>query len=322
MVMQDIFLFSDTVEGNIAYWQAGFVPIRPGGWHIGRLPWTGDGSQEWLANWRVLPHAVNPPQGYLANWNNKAAADFDNGDAVLLGKQDRVSDIADLLAADAQMTVDDLLARPIVTDLLGLEDEEMRRIRGKSISMIFQEPMTSLNPVFRIGDQIAEALELHEGLTAHDARDRAVEMLRLVGIPAPEMRAREYPHQMSGGMRQRVMIAMALANNPDLLIADEPTTALDVTVQAQILKLLKDLQRETGMALLLITHDLGIVRHMADHVVVMRHGRIVEAGQERENGPGVVGVLGDRAHGPLLPATGRAKAPTAHDRPARTEYRE
>jgi oligopeptide/dipeptide ABC transporter ATP-binding protein len=154
----------------------------------------------------------------------------------------------------------------------------MRAIRGNDISMIFQEPMTSLNPVFTVGNQIAEAVELHQGLGTRDATARAVEMMRLVGIPSAERRVDDYPHQMSGGMRQRVMIAMALACNPKLLIADEPTTALDVTVQAQILELMKDLRERLGMAILLITHDLGVVAEMVDEVAVMYAGRIVERG--------------------------------------------
>ena len=152
-------------------------------------------------------------------------------------------------------------------------------MRGNDITMIFQEPMTSLNPLHTVERQIGEILELHQGVTGDAARSRIVELLTKVGIRDAETRLLDYPHQLSGGQRQRVMIAMALANNPDLLIADEPTTALDVTVQAQILKLLKDLQREIGMALLLITHDLGIVRHMADHVVVMQKGKVVEHGR-------------------------------------------
>jgi peptide/nickel transport system ATP-binding protein/oligopeptide transport system ATP-binding protein len=163
-------------------------------------------------------------------------------------------------------------------DLLALSDEEMRRIRGKRISMIFQEPMTSLNPVFRIGDQVAEAIELHEGLSAKDAQDRAVEMLHLVGIPSPEMRARDYPHQMSGGMRQRVMIAMALSCRPRLMLADEPTTALDVTIQAQILDLIQDLKREVGTSVVLITHDLGVIAEAAQHAAIMYAGWVVEQG--------------------------------------------
>jgi oligopeptide/dipeptide ABC transporter ATP-binding protein len=161
-------------------------------------------------------------------------------------------------------------------DLLRLSAEEMRKIRGNEISMIFQEPMTSLNPVFTIGNQLIEAILLHQDLSKAEALNKAVEMLRLVGIPAPEKRVRDYPHQLSGGMRQRVMIAMALSCNPKILIADEPTTALDVTIQAQILDLLRDLQQKTGLALLLITHDLGVVAEMAHDVVVMYAGRVVE----------------------------------------------
>jgi len=163
-------------------------------------------------------------------------------------------------------------------DLLALSEEQMRRIRGRRISMIFQEPMTSLNPVFRIGDQVAETLRLHEGLSARDAHDRAVEMLRLVGIPAPEQRARDYPHQMSGGMRQRVMIAMALSCRPRLMLADEPTTALDVTIQAQILEMIRDLKREVGTSVILITHDLGVIAEAAQHAAVMYAGWVVEQG--------------------------------------------
>ena len=161
-------------------------------------------------------------------------------------------------------------------DLLSLDETAMRRIRGNEISMIFQEPMTSLNPVLTIGRQIGETLRLHQGLDANAALERATAMLALVGIPAPERRVREYPHQLSGGMRQRVMIAMALACNPKLLIADEPTTALDVTIQAQILDLMRDLKTRMGSAIMLITHDLGVVAEMAERVVVMYAGRKVE----------------------------------------------
>jgi oligopeptide/dipeptide ABC transporter ATP-binding protein len=161
-------------------------------------------------------------------------------------------------------------------DLLALGSEEMRAIRGKEISMIFQEPMTSLNPVYTCGEQILEAIVLHEKVGRGEARRRAIDMLRLVGIPSPEQRVDEYPHQMSGGMRQRVMIAMALACRPAILIADEPTTALDVTIQAQILELLRRLQKELGMAVLLITHDLGVVAETADRVAVMYAGQVVE----------------------------------------------
>jgi peptide/nickel transport system ATP-binding protein len=161
-------------------------------------------------------------------------------------------------------------------DLLQFSDREMRSLRGNDISMIFQEPMTSLNPVLSVGRQIGETLRLHQGLDKQQAEARAVEMLTLVGIPAPERRVREYPHQLSGGMRQRVMIAMALACNPKLLIADEPTTALDVTIQAQILKLMLDLKQRVGAAIILITHDLGVVAEVAERVMVMYAGRKVE----------------------------------------------
>ena len=161
-------------------------------------------------------------------------------------------------------------------DLLVLDDEAMRAVRGKDMAMIFQEPMTSLNPVMTIGRQIAEAVLLHERLGRRQALEKAVEMLRLTGIPEPRQRAKEYPHQLSGGMRQRAMIAMALACNPKLLIADEPTTALDVTIQAQILDLILDLQRKLGTAVILITHDLGVVAETAQRVIVMYAGRKVE----------------------------------------------
>ena len=163
-------------------------------------------------------------------------------------------------------------------NLLELPDAEMRKIRGKDISMIFQEPMTSLNPVLTVGKQIGETLRLHEGLSAREAEARSIAALTLVGIPEPARRVREYPHQLSGGMRQRVMIAMALACNPKLLIADEPTTALDVTIQAQILDLMRDLKKRVGAAIMLITHDLGVVAEMAERVVVMYAGRKVEEG--------------------------------------------
>jgi len=161
-------------------------------------------------------------------------------------------------------------------DLLGKSPAAMRAIRGRDISMIFQEPMTSLNPVYTVGEQIVEAIRLHEPVSPGEARQRAVEMLRRVRIPSPEQRVDDYPHQMSGGMRQRAMIAMALACQPKLLIADEPTTALDVTIQAQILDLLRDLREETGTSIILITHDLGVVAEVAHRVVVMYAGSIVE----------------------------------------------
>jgi oligopeptide/dipeptide ABC transporter ATP-binding protein len=161
-------------------------------------------------------------------------------------------------------------------ELTTASNDQLRQIRGNDISMIFQEPMTSLNPVMRIGLQIAEPLETHQGMTRREALAKAVELLGQVGIPLPEQRVNEYPHQLSGGMRQRVMIAMALACRPKLLIADEPTTALDVTIQAQILELIKQLKQELNMSVLLITHDLGVVAEMADRVVVMYAGQVVE----------------------------------------------
>src|SRR5947199_406614 len=161
-------------------------------------------------------------------------------------------------------------------NLLELPPAQMRKIRGKEISMIFQEPMTSLNPVFTVGEQIAEAVRLHEGLGRRDAMDKTVEMLKLVHIPNAERRVKEYPHQLSGGMRQRVMIAMALSCNPNLLIADEPTTALDVTIQAQILELLNELKAKLGMAIMLITHDMGVIAETAQRVVVMCGAQVGE----------------------------------------------
>jgi len=161
-------------------------------------------------------------------------------------------------------------------DLLQASEKRMREVRGKDISMIFQEPMTSLNPVYSVGEQIAETVRLHEGLSRRDSFDRAVEMLKAVHIPAAERRVREFPHQMSGGMRQRVMIAMALACRPSVLIADEPTTPLDVTVQAQVFDLLNEMQERTGAAIILISHDMGAIAEMADRVMVMYAGRVVE----------------------------------------------
>lgn len=174
-------------------------------------------------------------------------------------------------------------------NLLQLSDRDMRAVRGGDISMVFQEPMTSLNPVFTVGDQIAETVRVHTGADARKGRDRAVEMLNAVGIPNPGQRVDEYPHQLSGGMRQRVMIAMALACRPKVLICDEPTTALDVTVQAQVLDLLRDLQRETGTAIILITHDMGVISEMADQVLVMYAGRKVEEATTAE-------ILSDPRH--------------------------
>ncbi len=167
-------------------------------------------------------------------------------------------------------------------DLLKLPERDMRRLRGRKISMIFQEPMTSLNPVYTVGNQIAEVVKVHQKASRREARDKAIEMLKLVGIASPETRIDAYPHQLSGGMRQRVMIAMALACEPELLIADEPTTALDVTIQAQILDLLRRLQEKLEMSVVLITHDLGVVAEVAQHMVVMYAGRVVERGAVRD----------------------------------------
>ncbi|MFZ9857080.1 MAG: ABC transporter ATP-binding protein [Roseiflexaceae bacterium] len=177
-------------------------------------------------------------------------------------------------------------------DLLKLSEEAMRELRGNRIAMIFQDPMTSLNPVLTIGQQIIESLVLHLKLSQAEARARTIELLQMVGIPGAEKRVDEYPHQFSGGMRQRVMIAMALACNPELLIADEPTTALDVTIQAQILELIEKLQAELGMAVIIITHDLGVVAGMSDRVMVMYAGRVVEEGLTR-----------DIFHNPRMPYT-------------------
>jgi oligopeptide transport system ATP-binding protein len=167
-------------------------------------------------------------------------------------------------------------------DVLAMDDEAVRDLRGNRIAMIFQDPMTSLNPVFRVGDQIAESLRIHKGMSKAEAFERAVELLKLVGIPKAEARAKDYPHQFSGGMRQRAMIAMALACDPDVLIADEPTTALDVTIQAQILELMIELQQRTRSAIIMITHDLGVVADMADKVLVMYAGKPVEFGTADE----------------------------------------
>jgi oligopeptide/dipeptide ABC transporter ATP-binding protein len=166
-------------------------------------------------------------------------------------------------------------------NLLGLSEDEMRKIRGNRISMIFQEPMTSLNPVFTVGNQIQETFKLHQGLSKKESLEKSIEMLRLVNIPTPERAVERYPHELSGGMRQRVMIAMALACNPEILIADEPTTALDVTIQAQILDLMNKLKEELGMAIILITHNLGVVAETARRVIVMYAGKIVEEAQTK-----------------------------------------
>ncbi len=202
-------------------------------------------------------------------------------------------------------------------NLLALDKETMRRLRGKEISMIFQEPMTSLNPVLTIGYQVAEGLITHLGLSKQEAIDNAIELLKAVKIPAPETRIKEYPHQMSGGMRQRVMIAMAIACNPSLLIADEPTTALDVTIQAQILDLLRNLREQRNMAVLLITHDIGVIAENADTAAVMYAGRIMETAAvadilETPKHPYTIGLLDSlpKAKGiPLKPIPGSVPRP-------------
>ena len=193
-------------------------------------------------------------------------------------------------------------------ELTGLRQREMRELRGREISMIFQEPMTSLNPVFTVGYQVAEVLRRHEGLSRRAAMERAVELLELVRIPAPRQRVDEYPHQMSGGMRQRVMIAMAVACNPKVLLADEPTTALDVTIQAQILDIVRDLREQLGTSVVMITHDLGVVADIADRVVVMYAGHVVETGVvddvfARPQHPYTIGLLGSVPRPDLAPTS-------------------
>lgn len=205
-------------------------------------------------------------------------------------------------------------------DILKVSEKEMRDIRGNDIGMIFQEPMTSLNPVFTCGDQIEEAVVLHQKLSKADAKKKAIDMLKLVGIPAPEQRYNEYPHQLSGGMRQRIMIAMALSCNPEILIADEPTTALDVTVQAQILELINKLQRELGMGVIMITHDLGVIAEVSTRVAVMYASKIVEYGNVNQifynpKHPYTIGLLNsipklNKTKGRLATIEGNVPAPT------------
>ncbi len=215
-------------------------------------------------------------------------------------------------------------------NLLELPEERMRRVRGNEISMIFQEPMTSLNPVFTVGDQIIEAVLLHQDKTKAEARELAIEMLGKVGIPSPAARVDEYPHQMSGGMRQRVMIAMALSCNPSLLIADEPTTALDVTIQAQILDLMRKLQEETRMGVLLITHDLGVIAEMAHRVVVMYAGKVVESAEvltlfDRHLHPyteGLFGSLPSLEGGERRLQAIEGNVPTAYEFPSGCRFRD
>lgn len=182
--------------------------------------------------------------------------------------------ILQLLSSEGKITEGEILFKG--ENLLKKSQKEMEMIRGNDISMIFQEPMTSLNPVYTVGAQISENLRLHQNLNKKQAYEKSIEMLRLVGIPSPEKRVNEYPHEMSGGMRQRVMIAMALSCNPSLLIADEPTTALDVTIQAQILELMREIKQRLGTSIMMITHDLGIVAEMSDHIMVMYAGKVME----------------------------------------------
>lgn len=206
------------------------------------------------------------------------------------------------------------------TDILKLSEKEMQNIRGNDIGMIFQEPMTSLNPVFTCGDQIEEAVILHQKLSKDKAKEKAIEMLNLVGIPAPEQRYNEYPHQLSGGMRQRIMIAMALSCNPEILIADEPTTALDVTVQAQILELINKLQRELGMGVIMITHDLGVIAEVSTRVAVMYASKVAEYGNVDQifynpKHPYTIGLLNsipklNKNKGKLATIEGNVPAPT------------
>ena len=190
------------------------------------------------------------------------------------GKSITALSILQLLATNGHIKGGEVLFKG--QDLVKLTDKQMRNIRGNQISMIFQEPMTSLNPVFTVGQQISETLKIHKKLSKKEAMAQAVDMLKLVGIPSPDKRVKQYPYELSGGMRQRVMIAMALACNPEILIADEPTTALDVTIQAQILELIKDLQNRLGMSVIMITHDLGVVAETCDYVAVMYAGQVVE----------------------------------------------
>ena len=199
------------------------------------------------------------------------------------GKSVSALSVMNLLAKGVTRSADHILFHQ--QDLLKLPEREMARLRGDKIAMIFQEPMTSLNPAYTIGSQMAEVLERHRHATRHQALDKAADLLARVGVTAPAMRLGQYPHQLSGGLRQRVMIAMALMCDPELLIADEPTTALDVTVQAQILRLLQEIQQERGLALLMITHDLGVVARMANQVSVMYAGQVVESGPVNPSSP-------------------------------------
>ena len=232
-----------------------------------------------------LHTSFSGPQG-LTRAVNGVSLSIDNGCTVALvgesgsGKSMTALSVMRLVPPPGRLTSGSIIFDG--TSLLDLSDSQMRAMRGSRISMVFQEPMTSLNPVLRIGDQVSEPFRLHQKLSRSDANERSIELLHLVGIPSATNRMRDYPHQLSGGMRQRVMIAMALACSPDLLIADEPTTALDVTIQAQILELIDSFKKSSSMGILLITHDLGIVAERADHTYVMYAGRVVEQAPTRE----------------------------------------
>jgi len=243
------------------------------------------GGREAILAVRKLRTSFFTPDGIVHAVDN-VSFDVRKGEAVALvgesgcGKSVTAMSVMRLVAPPGRITGGEIRFKG--KDLAELSEREMRKVRGDDIAMVFQEPMTSLNPVFRIGDQVAEAIRIHRNVSKKEARRRAAEMLELVSIPDPVKRLDDYPHQLSGGMRQRVMIAMALSCDPELLIADEPTTALDVTIQAQIMELLASLQKRLGLAILLITHDLGVVAEFCERVIVMYTGRIVEEAPVRD----------------------------------------